>query len=183
MDERAGDSVLSYATSTEAPTFVRTPWWLKAFVATASLLILFGLVLGMPPLAGALDYTRDIPLSEAIAYAAQADWRGVLAHQWVVPLVLFVPAMIIVLFAFLTARQLMTRRIVVTVGFVMPALWLWHWWPVSIMIMPELPLAFLGGCDGETWSEGFVCYSALANWSALWAAVAVTLYARSRLRG
>ena len=94
---------------------------------------------------------------------------------------LFAPAAIVGLVAFLRVRRVWPQRVVLAINIALPALWLGYWWPLMAVVGPPiLPAALAGHCDGETWSEGFVSYSAMAYWTARWIEVALALIVVAR---
>lgn len=158
------------------------PRGLKACLVVGSLGILLALLVALPPLAGALDYTRDIPLSEAIEYSLDADWSEVLTHPWATGLVLLIPLEIAALVAFVLARPAWLTRVAFWVGLLAPFACAGRFAPflplITIMTLP----AWVGRDDGETWSEGFVAMGCAGAWSMLWATAGCYLLVR-RVRG
>ena len=58
--------ILAYATPKKAVEWVPPPRGLRYAVIVFALFILGMFLLGLPPLSGAVDYTRNIPLHEII---------------------------------------------------------------------------------------------------------------------
>ena len=168
--------VLAYATPTTAALWLPPPAWLKRGVVAASLFILTLFLLGLPPLSGALDYTRNIPLGEVIEYAWAKGVRGTLDGVDMIRVAMFAPTAGAGLVAFLCVRGAALQRVAITVNVVLPAVWLGPLWPVLVVAGPPFLVAALAGrCDGEDWSEGFISYAAAASWTTLWLAVALVL--------
>jgi hypothetical protein len=154
-----------------------------AGVVTLACLPILGLMaISLVPLAGGFDYTRDIPLSEAIEGANGFDWsqlpsNGYVRNAWFIP-ILAVAGLVIFLvcplrFAWLPAglNALLPLYFAGPIGWIMV--------PFGGLVFAS---ALLGSCDGETWSEGYVFWSASAVWSYLWIATATFLFFRSRMR-
>jgi hypothetical protein len=168
--------VLSYETPNMRVDWLPTPAWLRRTAIAVSLFLLTLFLLGLPPLSGAVDYTRNIPLSEVIQYAWAKRIRGTFNSPSMIRVAMFAPTAIAGLVAFLYLRGVWPRRIAIAINLVLPALWLAHFWPLLIVAgVPILFAALAGRCDGETWSEGFICYAAMASWTTLWLAVALVL--------
>jgi hypothetical protein len=162
---------LQYAVPRPAP-----PLWEKWAAAAGSVPILAMFLLGLPPLAGSLDYTRDIPLSGAVAYAWRLGVSGTLRSRSMIYTAMFAPAAIAGLVTFLCVRGVWPRRVTIAANLLLPALWLGPYLPIVALVGPVvLWLTVFGQSDGETWSEGFVSYTAMGTWSLLWAAVAILL--------
>lgn len=169
--------VLPYASPIARAPWIPPPRWMKVIAVVGSILVLFMFALGLPPLAGALDYSRDIPIIEAIGYAVQQGVAGTLGDSSMVLLATFIPCAIIGLILFLLLRGHLPGRIVLLTNILMPAIWMHLFWPLIVAMGPFLLVsAILGNQDGETWSEGFVTYSAMGSWSALWIAIAAGLF-------
>src|SRR5688572_2519818 len=152
------------------------PAWLRRGVVATSLFVLMLFLLGLPPLSGALDYTRNIPMGEAIGYAWAKGVRGTLDSVDMIRVAMFAPTAVAALMAFLCLQGVRQQRIAVAVNVVLPAVWLGLFWPFLVVAGPPFLLAALAGrCDGEDWSEGFVSYAAAASWTTLWLAVALAL--------
>ena len=100
----------------------------------------------------------------------------------------FAPVAVAGLLAFLFLRGVVPQRVVIGLNVIVPALWLLPYWPIFVVVGPPvLLMAAAGQCGGETWSEGFICYAAMASWTTLWLAMALALLAlrrrRSKVRG
>ena len=168
--------VLAYATPKKAVEWVPAPRWLRYAVVAVALCILAMFLLGLPPLAGAVDYTRSIPLHEIIECARATGVRGTLDSASMIRVAAFAPVAAAGLLAFLILRGFVPQRVVVGLNVALPALWLLHFWPICVVVGPPILLAAVAGqCDGETWSEGFICYAAAGSWTTLWLAVALAL--------
>lgn len=169
--------VLQYATPSQRSQWIPPPTWLNWSVGVLGLLILFLFLLGLPPLAGAVDYTRQISLSEILAYAWTKGFRGTLGTPYVVGTAVFAPLALMGLVAFLCLRGVWPQRIVLVLNVSLPAFWLAFYLPILMLVGPPLLVsAILGQCDGETWSEGFICWAAVGTWSTLWLAVTIVLF-------
>ena len=138
--------------------------------------ILLMFLLGLPPLSGAVDYTRNIPLSEIIGYAWATGIEGTLHSASMVRIALFAPTAIAGLLGFFFLRGVALQRITLIMNVCLPAAWLAAFWPIFIVIGPVILLSAIAGqCDGEDWSEGFICYAAIASWTTMWLAVALAM--------
>jgi hypothetical protein len=144
--------------------------WLKVCVAIVTTFILFIFLIALPPArqSAALDYTRDIPLSEAIGYSLKADWSSVLTDHATGTLVWFVPVAIACVIVFAAARRVWLSLSVVGLALLFPA---FVEGPralllpiITIFVVPAL----FGQEDGETWSEGFVALGCIGAWMLLW---------------
>jgi hypothetical protein len=175
-DVTSDPGVLAYATPRQAVEWVPPPRWLRYAVIVVALFILAMFLLGLPPLSGAVDYTRNIPLHEIVEYAWATGVRGTLDSAGMVLMAIFAPIAVAVLVAFLFVRGVVPQRVVIGLNVGLPALWLLPFWPIVVVVGPPMLLtAVAGQCDGETWSEGFICYAAIGSWTTLWLAVALTL--------
>ena len=139
-------------------------------------------VLGMPPTAGAFDYTRKIPISEAVAESLTADWPAVLSHTGRMGVLFLVPAAGGLMLYLLSPKRWM------------PGILVSHLLAIALLSVPALPLALVGfvigpfvvigaaagQADGETWSEGFVCLGAIGCWAWLWLMVIGMAWLRQR---
>ena len=178
MTEQPGERVvLTYASSKRRST--PQPRWIAWLAIMGSLLILALFIVSLPPAgAGALDYTRNIPLFEAVSYAWHADWGEVVRDSsrmfW------FVPAALACLVAFLTLRDWRVTAATLTVATVLPALWIGPRWPLVIALSPMVVFpAVVGRSDGEDWSEGLVAMCTMGIWTLLWLLIVFCLFART----
>ena len=175
--------VLAYAMPRDAAEWALPPRWLRYAVIVVALFILTMFVLGLPPLSGAVDYTRNIPLHEIIGYAWARGVRGTLDSASMVFMAVFAPVAGAGLLAFLFIPGLASQRVVIWLNAGLPAVWLLPLWPIFIVVGPFTLLAAMAGhCDGETWSEGFVSLAAAGSWTTLWLAVALFVVRRRRSR-
>jgi hypothetical protein len=175
-DVTSEPGVLAYATPRKAVEWVPPPRWLRCAVIVVALFIIAMFLLALPPLSGAVDYTRNIPLHEIIEYAWATGVRGTLDSASMVIMAVFAPVAVAGLLAFQFLRGVVAQRVVIGVNVGLPALWLLPYWPTFVVVGPPVLLAAVAGqCDGEDWSEGFICYAAAASWTTLWLAVALAL--------
>lgn len=176
-------NVLPYAVLKSPREWLPPPAWLKRIVICMSLMILVVFLLGLPPLSGALDYTRAIPLTEAIEYAWKKGIRDTLDSSNMIGMAIFAPMAIAGVVAFLYLRGRLAQWITLLANIILPAIWLGGYWPLLVLWSPFILIEVLSGrSDGETWSEGFVSYSAIAAWTLLWLGVAAVLIVRKGLR-
>jgi hypothetical protein len=129
--------------------------------------LLFLLLVSIPAAAGSLDYTRKIPVSEAVEYAVRADWNRLWHDYRSGPRVLFAAMATVGLVAFMLCPfrfapfiSLVNAGLIALTGFHMLLGLSIAWWVI-------LPMWF-HKWDGETWSEGFVFGMAAFSWSYLW---------------
>jgi hypothetical protein len=176
VDSVSEPKVLAYVTPRKAVEWVPPPRWLRHAVIVVALFILAMFLLGLPPLSGALDYTRDIPINEVIEYAWALGVRGTLDSASMVVIATFAPLAAAGLLAFLFVRGVVPQRVVIGLNIGLPAIWLLPFWPIFVVVGPPmLLLAVTGQCDGEDWSEGLICYASIASWTTLWLAVVLAL--------
>ncbi|MGN6370299.1 MAG: hypothetical protein ACTHN5_18750 [Phycisphaerae bacterium] len=167
-------SPLPYATPPTARPPLSAPLWLKIALLPPSLFLLAVFLIGLPPLAGAIDYTRTFTLTEVLRYDAAhlTDALGA-------PSSTFAPLATLTLLLFLLNARL--RRITLITNVVLPLLYLGPYFPFMLRDAPQSLLSALTGrADGETWSEGFVSLAALACWTPLWLTLALTLALSNR---
>jgi len=131
-------------------------------------------VLGLPPLSGGLDYTREIPIREVIEYAWTEGIAGTVDDSGMFYMAMFVPMSAVGLVAFVCLHRQRLLGYIIAANIALPAIWLTLYWPIFVVFGPLLLIAALAGqSDGETWSEGFICYAAMGSWTTLWLAVAI----------
>jgi hypothetical protein len=135
-------------------------------IVVAIMSFLIGMfVLGMPPSAGAFDYTRNIPISEAVTASLTANWPSVLSRTAGMAFFFLVPAVGGLMLYLLGPRRWMPRILVIAILSV-PLL------PFALIVFVNDPFLLIraaaGQADGETWSEGFVCFGAIGYWACLW---------------
>jgi hypothetical protein len=177
LDVASEPRVLAYATPRKSLEWAPPPRWLRYSVIVLALFVLAMFLLGLPPLSGAVDYTRNIPLHEIIEYAWATGIHGTLHGASMVRLAVFAPFAVAGLLAFLFLRGVVPHRVVIGLNIGLPAIWLLPFWPILVVVGPPMLLtAVAGQCDGETWSEGFICYAAAASWTTLWLAVVLALF-------
>jgi len=141
----------------------------KAMLVFGSVLILLALLVALPPVAGALDYTRDIPLSEAIGYSLDADWGHVLTHSWTTGLVALIPLEMGALITFVFSHRAWLTRTAVFLGLLAPFACAGRFAVLLPLITVMTLPAWFGRDDGETWSEGLVAFGCAGAWAILWA--------------
>lgn len=169
--------VLAYETPRKAVEWEPPPRWLRYAVIVVALFILGMFLLGLPPLSGAVDYTRSIPLHEIIQYAWSTGVRGTLDDARMVRMSIFAPIAVVGLLAFLFIRGIVPQCLVIGFNVGLPALWVLPYWPIFVVVGPPILVAAAAGQrDGEDWSEGLICYAAVASWTTLWLAVALALF-------
>lgn len=154
----------------------------KVIVLAITSFLIGMFVLGMPPSAGAFDYTRNIPISEAIAASLTANWPRVLRHQAGKAFLFLVPAAGGLMLYLLSPKRWIPRILVS------------HLLVIALLAFPVLPIALIGfvigplvvigaaagQADGEMWSEGFVCLGAIGCWAWLWLMLAGMARLRQR---
>jgi hypothetical protein len=153
----------------------RVRFSLRIVVLVIALPIVFLLLISIPAAAGSLDYTRHIPLSEAIAYAAGADWSRIWNDYFSWPRLLFLAlasaglvAFLVCPFRFVPFVVLANASIPVIVSGAISSVWLLiRGWSI-------IPHVLSSESDGETWSEGVVFAAAAASWSYLWIGMLLT---------
>lgn len=161
--------------------------WRRDLPDTANALLIFAIVsllilsaclipihvIALPPITGGLDYTRDIPLSEAIEYAWAMGFTRTLSIRLTRWMSLFVPISAIGLVAYVVWIR-RWPRVIALFNILFPLLCMPPIAILGIVYYPlDLPMALLGRVDGEVWSEGWVAYAAASYWSAIWMAVFV----------
>jgi hypothetical protein len=160
---------------------------LNIAVAAASVVLLAIFYVGLAPSIAsfAFDYTRNIPLSEAITGVTRVSPRALLTDPYTMPQVYFMPTAIATLAAFVFLRRSPRKLAVAVFAIAFPvflvrnvAFYLFS--PVAFFL--AVPAALLGRCDGEVWSEGIVAIGALGGWMLLWIVVAARLLWTSRGR-
>ena len=159
---------------------LRIPWklppptWVRLGIIPTALYILAMFVLGLPPLSGVLDYTREIPISEVIDYAWTEGIAGTFDYSAIFYMAMFVPIAATGLVAFLCLQRQRPLGYIIVANIALPAIWLFLWWPIFVVIGPLILIEALAGrSDGETWSEGFICFAAMGSWTTLWLAVGI----------
>jgi hypothetical protein len=154
------------------------PLWVKVGIIPPALYILAMFVLGLPPLSGMLEYEREIPISEVIDYAWTEGLKGTFDYSGIFYVATFLPMAAVGLVAFLCLRHQRPLGYVIVANITLPAIWLAFFWPIFVVIGPLLLVEALAGrSDGETWSEGFICYAAIGSWTTMWLAVAIVAIA------
>lgn len=170
---------LEYEQAEVLPAALPIPLWMKIPIAVVSFFLLATFVIGLPPLAGAIDYTKDFRLTQVLEYGWKQGIRGTLDSYSMVYYALFVPAALWCLVMFFVARQAWLQRLTLICNILLPLAWFLYLLPIFMVIGPFTVIeAVFGKMDGETWSEGFVCFSAMGSWSTLWLAVALTMLVR-----
>ena len=149
----------------------------KVAVGVASVMIVLLFLVALPPArqSAALDYTRDIPLSEAIDYSIRADWSTVFTDHATAGMVWFAPVALACAVTFMVARQTWLTRSTVALSVLAPFLWTG---PGGILLPLIAVIAFpavFGQQDGETWSEGFVAAGCMGAWMIQWTMVVLLL--------
>jgi hypothetical protein len=127
----------------------------------------------------AFDYTRNIPLTEAVAGVARVGPRALLSDAYTSHEVQFIPFAAATAVAFVLVRRLSWKLAAAGVAVVGPVLFcrtvvVWVFSPLLFFI--TVPAALTGHADGETWSEGHVAYGAVGGWEILWLLIAVALF-------
>lgn len=153
---------------------------LAAVVASTSLLALFYLGL-VPAQSGfAYNYTRDVPLGEAVATALTAPPLTLFTDPHTAGFVWFIPLALVgvAAFALTSTRHL---KLVIAISTAMVGIVgcgkLFAFAP--ILFFAVVPIALGGGCDGEDWSEGMVAFGAAGGWMMLWWLIVMLLLGRA----
>src|SRR4051794_41059745 len=94
-------AILAYATPRKRLEWLPPPRWLRYSIIVLALFTLAMFLLGLPPLSGAVDYTRNIPLHEVIRYAWTKGIPGTLDSASMVRTAAFAPVAAAGLLAFL----------------------------------------------------------------------------------
>lgn len=136
-------------------------------------------VLGVPPSLGYFDYTRDIPISEAIAASLTANWPVLIArsdgHTVWFPMVA-VGGLLAYLLSPKRWMPMILALHLVMILIYLPGL--------LFFLLPFAPLIVIGAAagqaDGELWSEGFVCMGAMACWANVWLLLTGMAWLRQR---
>src|SRR5690348_4835403 len=110
-DAASQPEVLAYASPARTVEWVRPPHWLRYAVIVVAMFILAMFLLGLPPLSGAVDYTRNIPLHEIIEYGWATGVRGTLDSARMVGIATFAPIAAAGLLAFLFLRGVVRQRV------------------------------------------------------------------------
>jgi hypothetical protein len=151
-------------------------------LASIPLLCVFylGLVPAMSSIA--FDYTRPIPLSEAVAGVLKIPpWR-LLRDPYTAVGVFFIPLGIGALTVFVLTQRPRVKLIVAAVAIGLP-IFCGHLLGCifgPMLLVTVVPSALLGRSDGEDWSEGMVAYGAAGGWVVLWCAILVTIFVKRR---
>jgi hypothetical protein len=127
----------------------------------------------------AFDYTRNIPLTEAVAGVVRAGPRALLNDPYTSRQVRFIPFAAATAVAFVLLPRLSWKLAAAAVAVVGPALFcrtlvLWAFSPLLFFV--TVPAALTGHADGETWSEGHVAFGAIGGWELLWIVIALALF-------
>jgi hypothetical protein len=161
-----------------------TGTWLPDINALPMKLIVFGIttfLIGVILLGtaaeqgGCCDYTRDIPITEAIEHAWNTSWGQVISRgpSW------FLLACAFGLIGYLTAPTHL--RIVVYTYHALIALLCAPLAFITVFFMPWILLNALSGrADGEDWSEGMIIFGAVGYWSFMWLILLGTAWLRHR---
>ncbi len=125
---------------------------------------------------GCCDYTRDIPITEAMEHAWNANWVKVISSgtgwfllAWSVGLIGYLAAptpLRIVVYAYHAFFALLCSPLAFLTVFFMP-------W--------KLVDALCGRADGEDWSEGMINFGAVGYWSLMWIILLSTAWIRNRI--
>ena len=151
---------------------------INAVVALGSLLVLCLFYLGLVPLMSsfAFDYTKDIPLQEAVAGVLKVPPRKLLTDPYTFPIVLFIPFAVAALVVFILGRSPQAKLFMAGVAIGIPLVCGSPMLVASpVLFVMVVPAAVLGRCDGEDWSEGMVAYGAVGGWMILWTLTTVGL--------
>lgn len=175
MPEQPAAEVLPYAAPRRPKYF-----GLNVAVSAVSVVLLGIFYVGLAPSISsfAFDYTRDIPLSEAIGGVTRVSPRALLTDVYTSREVYFIPAAVATLAAFVLVRRRRWKLGVALFAIGFPVFLvrnLQFYFASPIAFFLAVPAALLGRCDGEDWSEGIVAVGAIGGWIILWAFVAAGL--------
>ena len=113
---------LSYESPKPRRVIAPPPKWLKILLSFMTLLVALALLIALPPSApfGALDYTRRIPVTEAIEYSLSADWQRVLSDSECLTLVVLIAIELTAVASFVFGRRPLVWRTGLWLGMFAP---------------------------------------------------------------
>jgi len=161
----------------------------KLTVLGVSMFLMGMYVLGLPPAANSHNFVEEIPFTDAVRAAINADWATyfssrspgkLCAELW------FLPVCLIGLIGYLAApRRLHGIAIAfhgLVVGLVLVLLVVLY--PIFLLVMWMLPKSLLdaviGRADGETWQET-VYFSVVSTWVLVWMILVGMAWRRNRI--
>jgi hypothetical protein len=175
MRETPSVNVLPYAT-TARESYRR----INLVVAVGSGLLLAGFYIGLAPSVGgfAFDYTKRIPIWEAVTGVVRVSPWEVLNDFHTQRLVWFLPIGMMVAVSFVLGRWRRAKLVISVAAVVLPLVVIGRAFGRIVLLpflVPQFMGALIGLADGEDWSEGMIAMGAMGAWMIFWSLIIVAL--------
>lgn len=129
-------------------------------------------------------WEEPVPPTEVFSVVLRVPPHRLLQERHLHRYLWFFPFAVAALTAFLLVRQVRLKMLAAAVAMLAPLAPLLVLEPTRCAWAPLLSLviapAFLGYCDGETWTDGVVAWGAVGGWMILWFVMLVVLMVTRR---
>jgi hypothetical protein len=176
MPDPSPAPVLPYGIPAPPPSHRR----INRATVIGSALLLLAFYIGLAPGVGgfAFDYTRRIPIWEAVTAVVRVPPWEVATDTHTSRFVWFVALAAGGCAGFVLCRPPWAKVVIAFASAVVPVLAVRGAVRLLVhlpMVLPEFLGALVGRADGESWSEGMVAWGAMAAWMVFWALIGSAL--------